>query len=75
MIETKLEILGVTFECQKWDDSSWDRVTINYTEHSPSPPYRDMETSVDVSKEQARQIIAFLKDAYPELNTNEGTRP
>lgn len=46
-----------------WD---WDNpmVTINYVEHSPDPWYGDSETDVDITRDEAIEIIKFLRKAH-----------
>lgn len=39
-------------------------ITIDYIEHSIDPYYSDNETSLDIDKEKAIEIINFLKDAF-----------
>jgi hypothetical protein len=39
-------------------------VSLDYVERSPDSYYSDTETSVDLDKEKAREIIAFLQEAF-----------
>ena len=42
----------------------WGGVSLEYTEISPDPWYGDTETSVDIDKEKAKEIIEMLKEAF-----------
>ncbi len=39
-------------------------VSLDYTEHSPSHGYGDTETSVDIDREKAVEIVSALKGAF-----------
>ena len=39
-------------------------VELEYVERSPDPWYSDSETSVEIEEEQAREIVAFLREAF-----------
>ena len=41
-----------------------DDVYFTYLERSPDPWYSDSETDVDINREQAMQIISFLRAAF-----------
>jgi hypothetical protein len=41
-----------------------DDVYFTYIEHSPDPWYSDSETDVDIDRDQAIQIIDFLREAF-----------
>ncbi len=60
----KTEILELSSSC-KLEATSYDGgstyVSIEYVEHSTDHWHSDSNTSLDVSKEQAIEIIEFLK--------------
>lgn len=61
MEETKAQITPTChFELVEWETFP-AVLTLDYTEHSPAHGYSDTETSVDISKEQAQQIIELLQ--------------
>lgn len=66
MLEPKiLEINGKSchLEYWKWDDYPTD-VNLEYIEHASDHWSSDSHTSVKIDLEMAKNIIAFLKDAF-----------
>jgi hypothetical protein len=41
-----------------------DDISLDYTEYSSDHYHSDTETSVDLDKAKALEVIAFLKDAF-----------
>jgi hypothetical protein len=71
MTETNERTLSLSHDC-KLTHSVWggipDRsVSLEYVEHSTDHWHSDSETSVDIYENDARQIIAFLQAAFPNL--------
>jgi hypothetical protein len=61
MAETKLQITPTCyFELSEYE-SFPATLTLDYTEHSPAHGYSDTDTTVDISKGKAAEIIAFLQ--------------
>lgn len=65
MKETQLEI-GSTCHLTKteYSESVGPDITLDYIEHSADHWYQDRETSLDIDKEKAVEIIKFLQDAF-----------
>jgi len=42
-------------------------LTLDYVEHSPAHGYSDSETSIDIDKEKAEEIIAFLGEHLKDI--------
>ncbi len=65
MIEKKLEIQGsCSMEFIKWEEGTFEpSATIEYVEHGDHW-YGDTETSVDIDKEKAIEIIKMLKETF-----------
>ena len=66
MTERKLEI---TSNCNFVKTSYGDPiiqtdVTLDYVERSPDPYFSDTETSIDINKAKAVEIIKFLVSAF-----------
>lgn len=58
----KTEVLELYHSC-RLEVTHWNWGTeceLNYTEHSPDHWYGDSETTIDIDKETASAIIAFL---------------
>lgn len=54
-------------ELTTYGDVAHRSVSLDYTEHRPDAWYSDHETSIDLDAPKAREIIAFLHKAFPEL--------
>ena len=69
MAEKKLTLIGDCFLEINEYQSFRDTLSLCYTEHSPDPWYSDNETEVDLTVEQAEEIIKFLT---PFVERNKG---
>lgn len=65
MIEKKLKIQGsCSIEFITWEDSAFEpSATIEYVEHGDHW-HGDTDTSVDIDKEKAVEIIKMLKETF-----------
>ena len=61
--ELEHEYVSLKLVCQKWDNYEPD-VSIDFIEHSPAHGYCDTETSASLTKQDAIDIIKFLKYAF-----------
>lgn len=66
MNSEKLEVGRITFTWDKWDHLL-DEVCMVFTEYQEDRWYSSLEVEVDVSREDAEKIVAFLHKAYPHL--------
>ena len=68
MSEVKLEISPtcelVCYKYQKYLAEDHTEVTLDYIEHSTDHWHSDNETSLDIGKEKALEIIDFLRESY-----------
>jgi hypothetical protein len=62
----RLEVGRITFTLDKWEHLPND-VCMVFVEYQEDRWYSDMEVEVDVSREDAEKIVAFLRRAYPNL--------
>jgi len=67
MTETaRFEFSGVTLTVDEWEGSNFKPiVAFEYTEHSPDAWYGDRETTVEVDREEAAEIVRILRTVYP----------
>ena len=65
MKETQVEI-GSTCHITKteYGENVEPSITLDYIEHSSDHYHSDNETSLDIDKEKAIEIIKFLQDAF-----------
>ena len=65
MIEKQLEIKGESccLTVNKYELFPTE-VTLDYIEHSTYEMHDDTETSIDIDKDKAVEIIKFLQDAF-----------
>jgi hypothetical protein len=64
MIETELKISeNCKFICTKYKYIGTD-VTLDYVEHAADHWHADDDTSIDISKEKAVEIISFLQKSF-----------
>lgn len=74
MIEKKLEIcslvklVAISSEIGLYPVD----VSLDYIERSPAHGFSDTETSIDISREKAIEIIEFLQSAFELINQNNG---
>jgi len=64
----KVKTLGIYGSC-KLEETTYGEgyvpdVCLEYTEHSKDHRHHDSETSIDISKEKAVEIIKFLQDSF-----------
>lgn len=65
MKEQKLEIgLDCCLVETTYGEDYKPDISLDYIEHSPDHWYSDNETSIDISQAKAREIIAFLQQAF-----------
>lgn len=66
MSEKKLEICSlIKLVAISWENKEYPvDVSIDYIERSPAHGFSDSETSIDISREKAIEIIAFLESAF-----------
>lgn len=66
MIEKKIELSsGCTVRFNTWDEGFCPpTVDIEYIERAPHGWYSDTETSVDITKEQAIELVKLLKETF-----------
>lgn len=66
MKTTSLELSGsCKFECIEFEGGSFPpMVSLDYVEHSTDHYHSDSDTSIDITKEDAEKIIAFLRAAH-----------
>ena len=57
------DILKLSRACQL-EYTAHSGVALCYTEHSPDHWYSDTETEVDIDKDKAAEIVAWLCDKY-----------
>ena len=62
----KVEIeVSCWFERFDFNDAAYpSEVTLEYIEKAQYPGYSDTETSHDINKEKAQEIIDFLKESF-----------
>lgn len=53
---------NIWFDVQDFGDNK--DVYLTYVEHSPDPWYSDVETNVDIEREDAIKIIEFLRREF-----------
>lgn len=51
------------FDCVSWDGKSVE-VSLNYIERQQDPWYSDAETEVYLTRDEAMEIIKFLREAF-----------
>ena len=65
MVETQVEIGSSCYLTKiEYGEYFASNISLDYTEHSIDPYLSDNETSLDINKEKAVEIIAFLKEAF-----------
>ena len=68
MTETKIELSGsCRFTLTTYENIGHKDVCLDYTEHSSDAYYSDTETSIDIDANKAREIVAFMHKAFPEI--------
>ena len=68
MKETKVELSSsCEFVLTEYDGSVNTSVSVDYTERSPDGYYSDSETSIDINKTEAENIIKLLLKAHPSI--------
>lgn len=74
MIEKKLEICSlIKLVAISWENKEYPvDVSIDYIERSPAHGFSDTETSIDISREKALEIIEFLQSAFELINPPQG---
>ena len=71
MSESKLNITNsMSFVCNKYESLPTD-VSIDYTNFSSDHWHGDEEKSIEINKEKAIEIIAFLSESFDLTNTGE----
>lgn len=63
-MEKNLDLQGLKLVAYQYDFMAVPDVSFEYVEHATDYFSGDRETSVDITKEQAEEIIQFLKDVY-----------
>lgn len=67
----KTETINLSGSCKftltTYENIDHKDVYLEYTEHSTDHWHSDTETSIDLDAENAKDIIAFLQKAFPEL--------
>lgn len=64
----KLQISGsCEFTLTTFEGIEHKSVCLEYTEHSPDHWHSDAETSIDIDADKAREIVAFMHKAFPEI--------
>jgi hypothetical protein len=72
MTETQIELSGscrftlTTYKNIDHKDVRFD-VCLDYTEHSSDHWHSDRETSIPLNADKAREIVAFMHKAFPEI--------
>ena len=65
MVERKIEIgPSCHFVSTTYAEGVRPDVSLDYTEHASDHWSSDVETSLDINEQKAREIIAFLEDAF-----------
>lgn len=65
MKETKLEIGGSCHLTRtEYGENVKPDITLDYVEYSSDHWHKDSETSLDIDKEKAIEIIKFLQDSF-----------
>jgi hypothetical protein len=68
MTEEKLQITySCAFTLTTYEGTGHKDVCLEYTEHSTDHWHSDSETSIDLDADKAREIVAFLHKAFPEI--------
>ena len=71
MTETQIELSGsCRFTLTTYKDVRID-VCLDYTEHSSDHWHSDRETSIPLDADKAREIVAFMHKAFPEIAPQE----
>ena len=74
MTETQIELSGsCRFTLTTYKDVRID-VCLDYTEHSSDHWYSDSETSIPLDADKAREIVAFMHKAFPEIAPAQSRR-
>lgn len=72
MTETKIELSGsCRFTLTTYENSDRKDMSLDYTEHSTDHWNSDTETSIDIDADKAREIVAFMHKAFPEIAQQE----
>ena len=67
MTETQIELSrSCRFTLTTYKDVRID-VCLDYTEHSYDHWHSDSETSISLDADKAREIVAFMHKAFPEI--------
>ena len=68
---TNEKILELSNDCKlvhcSWGENIPDLVALEYVEHSTDHWLNDRDTSVAINEKDAENIIAFLRNAFPNL--------
>ena len=71
MTETQIELSGsCRFTLTTYKDVRIG-VCLDYTEHSSDHWHSDRETSIPLDADKAREIVAFMHKAFPEIAPQE----